>query len=378
MRIDQAGRPAERCVFGAPNNRVSVMVTTAAPRIEPAATDTPARRRLRLAAKGAGLVVAVTLLGVAVLASIGVGAKPIPLSRVLDALIHYDRTDTDHLIVRTIRVPRTAVGLVVGVALGLAGTLMQGLTRNPLADPGILGVNAGAALFVAMGIYTFGVTSSTTTVWFAMAGAALASVLVYALGSIGRDGATPVKLALAGAAVSILCMSLTRAVLLIDLATLDQFRFWDVGSLSGRPGTVVWSVLPFVATGSVLALALTRSLNGLALGDDTARALGQRVRVVRGVGALGIVLLCGAATAAAGPIGFVGLTVPHVARAVVGPDYRWVAPYSAVLAPLLLLGSDVLGRVIARPGEVEVGIVTAAIGAPVFIALVRRRKLAQL
>ena len=252
------------------------------------------------------------------------------------------------------------------------------MSRNTLADLGLLGVNAGAALFVAVGIYGFGVASLSGYVWFAFAGAATASLLVYSLGSVGRDGATPVKLALAGAAVSVLFMSLTRGVLLIDLATLDQFRFWEVGSLAGRRGDIAWSVLPFIAVGSVLAFGSARSLNGLAMGDDLARSLGQKVGRTRAVAALSIVLLCGAATAAAGPIGFIGLTIPHVARAIVGPDYRWVLPYSAVLAPVLLLGSDVLGRVVARPGEVEVGVITAVIGAPCFIALVRRRKLAAL
>lgn len=346
--------------------------------VHPRDTASAPRTNLGALRRCLGLVVALGALALVALLSIAVGAKPIRLSKVIDALVHYDRADNDHLIIHTIRLPRTAIGLLVGMALGLAGGVMQGVARNPLADPGILGVNAGAALFVAVGISTFGISSLSITVWFALAGAAVASVLVYALGSMGRDGATPVKLALAGAAISILCMSLTRAVLLIDLATLDQFRFWDVGSLAGRRADIAWAVLPFMAVGALLAFGTSRSLNGLALGDDVARALGQRVGLVRAVSTLSIVLLCGAATAAAGPIGFVGLTVPHVARVLVGPDYRWVLPYSAVLAPLLLLGADVLGRVVIRPGELEVGIVTAMIGAPVFIALVRRRKLAQL
>lgn len=323
--------------------------------------------------RSCGLLVAVVLLVLVALASVAVGAKPIPVGRVLEAFAHYDRGDDDHLIVRTIRVPRTILGLLVGAALGLAGAVMQGVTRNPLADPGILGVNAGAALFVATAIFALGISSLTAIVWFALLGAAFVALLVYALGSAGRDGATPVSLALAGAAVSILCVSLTRALLLIDLATLDQFRFWDVGSLAGRPSTVAWSVLPFLSVGAALAFGLARSLNGLALGDDVARSLGQRVQLVRGLSALAVVLLCGGATAAAGPIAFVGLTVPHVARAIVGPDQRWILPFSAVLAPLLLLGADVLGRVVARPGEIEVGILTAVVGAPVFVALVRRQ-----
>jgi iron complex transport system permease protein len=307
-----------------------------------------------------------------------VGAKPIAVGTVLEALTDYDPGVNDHLIVRSLRVPRTFAGLLVGMALGVAGAMMQGLARNPLADPGILGVNAGAALFVVIAIHVFGVGSLLGYVWFAFAGAAVTSVAVYTLSALGREGATPVKLALAGAAVTAFMASITSAILLLDVATLDQFRFWAVGSLAGRDSRLVTQVAPFVAVGVVMALASGRILNALALGDDVARALGQKVGLARAFSAASVVLLVGAATAAAGPIGFVGLTVPHVARAITGPDYRWVLPYSAVLAPILLLGADVVGRVIARPGEVQVGIVTALVGSPFFVALVRRRKLAEL
>jgi len=249
---------------------------------------------------------------------------------------------------------------------------------RPLADPGILGVNAGASLFVVVAIYTFGIGSLLGYVWFAFAGAAITSVVVYSLGSLGREGATPVKLALAGAAITAFLGSITTAILLIDVATLDQFRFWAVGSLSGRDGSIAAQLAPFIAVGTVMALASGRVLNAMALGDDVARSLGQRVGLARLVAAASVVLLVGAATAAAGPIGFVGLTVPHAARAVTGPDYRWVLAYSAVFAPILLLGSDIIGRVVARPAELQVGIVTALVGSPFFVALVRRRKLAEL
>lgn len=327
--------------------------------------------------RAAGLVMAASALVVVALCSIAYGSKPIAVGRVLDAVFAFDGSN-DHLIVRSLRVPRTLVGIGVGVALGLAGALMQGVTRNPLADPGILGVNAGASLAVVLAIYAIDVTSLSGYVWFAFLGAAGASVVVYGLGSLGRDGATPVKLALAGAAVSALLGSVTTAILLLDVATLDQFRFWVVGSLAGRDATILRQVAPFLAVGTVLALASARSLNTLSLGDDVARSLGQRVGLARACSALAVVVLTGAAVAAAGPIGFVGLTVPHVARAVTGPDYRWVLPYSAVLAPILLLGADIIGRVVARPGELQVGIVTAFLGAPFFVALVRRRKLAEL
>jgi iron complex transport system permease protein len=353
----------------------------ASPPSAPAPTRRRGRRREALLAggwtKSIGLLVALAVLALVVGASLAFGSKPIPFGTVWDALWHADGSN-EHVIIRSLRVPRTFLGLLVGMALGLAGAIVQGVTRNPLADPGILGIESGAALAVVLGIYAAGVETPGGYVWFAFAGAAIASAVVYGLGSIGRGGATPVKLALAGAALAAMLSSITTAVLLLDVETLDQFRFWVVGSLAGRGADVVTTVAPFIVVGTVLALASARSLNTLALGDDVARALGQRVRVARAVSTGAVVVLCGAATAAAGPIGFVGLTVPHVARAICGPDHRWILPWSAVLAPILLLGADVVGRVVARPGELQVGIVTALLGAPVFIALVRRRNLAEL
>jgi iron complex transport system permease protein len=341
----------------------------------------PVRRRGVVHHAAVRLIVLVVLIGVLALvlfASIAFGSKQIPLDVVRDGLVDFDATNPDHLIVRSLRLPRTIVGLLVGTALGLAGALMQGVTRNPLADPGILGVNAGAALFVVIGIQWFDIGNLTGYVWFAFVGAAITSVVVYSLGSLGREGATPVKLALAGAAITAFLASITSAILLLDITTLDQFRFWIVGSLSNRSTDVAAQVAPFIGLGVVAALVSGRLLNALALGDDVARSLGQRVALSRGFAGVTIVLLVGGATAAAGPIAFVGLTVPHVARAIVGPDYKWILPYSAVLAPILLLGSDIVGRVVDRPAEIQVGIITALIGAPFFIALVRYRKLAQL
>jgi iron complex transport system permease protein len=317
-----------------------------------------------------GCVVALVLV---TFASLAVGSHALSPASVVDALRHYDSTNEASLIVVDSRLPRTMVGLLVGVALGLAGTVMQGLTRNPLADPGLLGVNAGAALAVVVGIAVFGVSSTAGYVPFAFVGAGLASVVVYTIGSFGREGATPVKLALAGAAVSAALGSIVTAILLTSQQSLDQMRFWQVGALAGRSPEVAWQVLAPIAVGSVVALGLGRSLNGLALGEDVARALGARLGVVRAASAVAIVLLCGSATAAAGPIAFVGLIVPHAARRIVGPDYRWILVFSAVFAPTLLLACDVIGRVVAYPGELEVGIVTAFVGAPLFIALVRRK-----
>jgi iron complex transport system permease protein len=328
--------------------------------------------------RAAGLVGFALLLAATLFFSITMGARSITLDTIADAIWSFDPSVTEHVIVRDLRFPRTVLGMLVGAALGLAGTLMQGVTRNPLADPGILGVNAGAALFVVFGISVLGMTALTQYVWLAFLGAATASVLVYLVAAAGRDGATPIKLALSGAAITAAFASVTTVMLLLDVRTLNEFRFWEVGSLAGRQLDIVLQVLPFLLVGIALALLGGRTLNGLALGDHVARGLGQRVGLSRIVMALAIVVLCGAATAAAGPIVFAGLVIPHLARAIVGPDYRWILAYSLVLGPILLLGADVVGRVVSAPGEVQVGIVTAALGAPVFIALVRRRKLATL
>ncbi|HEX2133051.1 MAG TPA: iron chelate uptake ABC transporter family permease subunit [Actinophytocola sp.] len=329
----------------------------------------PARARTVGWLGGAGVVLA----GLVVV-SLLVGAKAIPVSTVVDALVEFDPTVNDHLFVREERLPRTLLALLVGAGLGLAGTVMQAVARNPLADPGVLGINAGASLFVVMGITLFGVTALTGYVWFAFGGALVATVLVYGVGALGREGATPVKIALSGAAANAAFVSLTTTVLLSDTDAFEQFRLWQVGSLSGRHVDVLIQVAPFLGAGIVLALASGRLLNTLTLGDDIARGLGQNTAVARTVAGVTVVLLCGAATAAAGPIGFVGLAVPPVARMVAGPDHRVVLPCALLFAPILVLAADILGRVIAWPGEVQVGIITAVLGAPVFIALVRRRR----
>lgn len=339
--------------------------------------DGRAAVRLATVRRAAGLVAAVAVLVAVALVSIAVGAKSIPLGTVVHVLVH-DEHSYDGLVVLDLRLPRTVLGVGVGAALGLAGALMQALTRNPLADPGVLGVNAGASAAVVMAMWVWGFTDLDAYVWFAFVGAGVASVVVYALGSRGRGGATPVRLALAGTAVSAALGALISAVTLVEPNVFDQFRFWSVGSLSGTSMSVLWQVLPFLAIGALLALGLARSLNALALGDDAGRALGAHPGWTRALGALSVTLLCGAATAAVGPIGFIGLTVPHMARAVTGPDQRWVLPYSMVLGAIVLLGSDIVGRVVAPPGEVQVGIVTAFVGAPVLIALVRRRKVVRL
>lgn len=318
-----------------------------------------------------GLSVAVLVL--ACLASLGLGARQVDTATLLAALTDFDAADADHAVLAS-RVPRTVVAVLAGAALGLSGAAMQGVARNPLADPGILGVSAGAALGVVVAISVFGLTTLTGYVWFAFFGAGAAAVVVHAVASTGREGATPVKLALAGAVLSAGLTSLLQGVLVTSQSTLDAFRFWQVGSVAGRGWDVILPVLPFLAVGAVVVLGTARVLNGLALGDDLARGLGQSVAVGRAVTALGVVVLCGGATALAGPILFVGLVVPHVARAFAGPDHRWVLPLSMVLAPTLLVLADTAGRLALPPGEVSAGVMTAVLGAPAFLWLVHRSR----
>ena len=325
----------------------------------------------------AGLVAGSLLLGLCAVASLAIGSRSLPFDEVVRAFTAYDGSDA-HAIVRDLRVPRTELGLLVGAALGAAGALMQGVTRNALAEPGILGINAGASLAVVLAISVVGIDSVSGYTGFALLGAALTAALVFVLGGAGRGGPTPVRLALAGAVLMTLLISLTSAILVFDARTLDEFRFWIVGSIAGREAGVVVAILPFVAAGLAIALCAGRWLNALSLGDDVARALGQHVGRTRIVATAGFVLLAGAAVAAAGPVAFVGLAVPHVVRTLVGPDYRWILPYSILAGGIALLSGDVLGRVLARPEELEVGIVTALVGAPFFIWLVRRRALTSL
>lgn len=321
------------------------------------------------------LVAGVVVLLVLCVLSLAIGTRNIPPGEALATL--FGRGDEDAIIWGT-RFPRTLLGIVVGVALGLAGAVMQALTRNPLGDPGLLGISAGAAFGIVVAVATTGIASLYGYIWFAFAGAAVASVIVYLLGSVGRGGATPVKLALAGVAITALLTSLTNGISLVDPEALDRYRFWASGSLAGQDNGVLLRVLPFVVVGAGLALASANAFNSMALGDDVAKALGRRIALTRIQGAVAVTLLTGAAVAVVGPIVFVGLVVPHVARAITGPDHRWLLPYSMLLSPILVLAADIIGRVIGRPGEVDVGIVVAFIGAPFFIALVRRRRLAEL
>jgi iron complex transport system permease protein len=321
---------------------------------------------------GAGVAV----LALLCVASAAFGVREVSLSDVLAAL-RGDSSDVARAAV-VARLPRTALAILVGAALALSGAAMQAVTRNPLADPGILGVSNGAALAVVLGIAFFGLSAPYPTMAVATVGAGAAAVFVYSVGSLGRGGATPLKLALAGAATSAALSSLTSAVLLPRVDVMEEFRFWQIGGVGGATWERTATVLPVLAVGALVTLAVARGMNSLALGDDVATSLGVDVPRIRVIASAGAVVLCGAATAVAGPIGFVGLVVPHACRLLVGPDHRWLLPFSALAGASLLVGADVVGRVIARPAEVQVGIITAVIGAPFFIAIVRHQKVREL
>jgi ABC-type Fe3+-siderophore transport system permease subunit len=319
-----------------------------------------------------GLAIALLMLLVLLVASVMIGSTSIAPKVVWDALFH-PSADIDQFAIRDFRLPRTIVGLVVGVALGLSGALIQALTRNPLADPGILGVHAGASFAVTVAVGLLGVRDVQAYMGFAFAGALAVTLAVLALGST-RQGQSPVVMVLAGVCVGAVLGGAREALQLTNPDAFDAMRYWNAGSIVGRPLDVVWPILPFFAVAFVAAFAVSGPLNAIALGDDLAAAQGVRIIRTRLLAVIALTLLAGGATAIAGPIGFVGLMVPHVARWIVGPNQRWIFGYSIVLAPCLLLASDILGRVVVWPGELPVGIVTAFVGAPVLIVLVRRKK----
>lgn len=330
-----------------------------------------------MARSAALLLMAAALAGVVVM-SLRVGSVPITTADVLNALFNYQPDSYEQTVVRSLRLPRTVIGLGVGPALAVAGAALQAAMRNPLAGPSILGVNSGAAFGVVSAVFLGKLTHPFQFVWFAFAGALAASAVVYAIGSAGPGGASPVKLALAGVIVSTVLNSWLTALLLLDQQTLEMVRFWLAGSLAGRDLNVFFAVLPFLALGVGVMLLLGHQINILSLGEETARSLGMRTDAMRGLVALLVVLMAGASVAAAGPIGFVGLAVPHIVRTLVGPDYRWVLGFSALLGPLLLLSADIVGRVVIHPAEVQVGIITAVVGAPFLILLARRGRVADL
>jgi len=322
------------------------------------------------------LLVGVGVLAALCVASLAIGTRFVSPDEVLAALTG-DSSSIGAAAV-TARIPRTVLALLVGAALALSGTTLQAVTRNPLADPGILGLSMGASLAVVCGMAFFGLTDPIATLIIAIIGSSATGVFVYAIGSLGRDGATPLKLALAGAATAAALTSLVSAVMLPRAQSLTTFRFWQIGGVGGAVWDRILLLLPALVLGAILVHVCARGMNSLALGDDVATGLGENVARTRIVSAAGAFILCGAATAIAGPIAFVGLIVPHLCRLLIGTDHRWLLPFTAVIGAGLLVAADVVGRVIARPDEVEVGIVTALIGAPVFIALARRRKVREL
>ncbi|HEX2313254.1 MAG TPA: iron chelate uptake ABC transporter family permease subunit [Thermomonospora sp.] len=346
----------------------------------PSPPDAPGGPRVRGARAWLPVAAAVTLAALCLL-SLAVGSRAIPLDQVMATLTDRDGADVApdvEAIVWGSRLPRTVLAVLAGAALGLAGAVMQGLTRNPLADPGLLGVSAGAAFGTVVAAGVLGVTSLLGSIWFAFGGAVVAAVVVYLLGSRGRGGSSPVKLALAGVAVTYLLDSLTSGIALTDPEALDRYRYWSAGSLTGHDGGTLLRIAPFLAVGAVLALTLAPALNSIALGDDVAAALGRRLGVIRVRAALAVTLLTGAIVAVTGPIVFVGLVVPHVVRILTGPDHRRLLPGCVLVAPCLVLVADIIGRVVARPTEIDVSLIAAFLGAPFFIALVRRRRLAEL
>ncbi len=347
-------------------------MTTTSPRSDSGVAIVRRPNRVRLLWLGAVVLVLLLLC----VASILVGSREVSWTDAVAGVLGGTENLGQAAVVT--RVPRTVLALIVGAALGVSGAVMQGVTRNPLADPGILGVNLGAALAVVIGIAWFGLASAAGFVWVAILGAALAAVFVYTVGSLGRGGATPLKLALAGAATSAALASFVTAVWLPRGDIAGSVRSWLIGGVGGATWDTTMLVLPFVVAGFVISLLSARSLNSLALGDDLAAGLGERVAVVRAIAALGAVLLCGAATAVAGPIAFVGLLVPHACRLLVGIDHRWLLPFSALTGAGLLVASDIVGRIVARPSEIDVGIITSLIGAPFFIWIVRSRKVRSL
>lgn len=341
--------------------------------VAPSATVAPSRS---VAAGASRAVVVLVAAGVLVLAgvvlSLALGVREVSIGESWRALTDPVAGNVDHAVIRGQRVPRTVIALLAGAALGLAGVLSQGITRNPLADPGLLGLNAGAALGIVIAATAFGVVSPLGSVWFAFAGAAIAALTVFAIGH-GR----PVQLALAGATLTALLQPISNLILFRDVDAVNQLRYWAVGALNGRDLDAMTVLWPFIALGLVIAFLVAHRLNGLALGDDIAAALGQGVGTTRAITGVAIICLAGAATALAGPIALVGLAVPHAARRLIGSDYRWLVPLCALLGPVMLLAADIIGRLV-KSDELEAGVVAALLGAPVLIAVARGRRVAGL
>ena len=323
------------------------------------------------------IILCLALLSIMVIFSISLGAKSIAFSKVADVLLGNDPDSLEAAIILQ-RIPRSVFGILAGGALGISGALMQSITRNPIADPSILGVNTGASLFVVVGIAFFNITVAYQYIWLAIIGAGVTAVFVYSVASMGKDGATPIKLALSGSAVSIVLGSLVSTIMLPNNRVMEAFRFWQVGSIGSATWENIMLISPFLIVGFIISMFISGYLNNLALGDEAATALGTNVVMTRTIGALSSVLLCGATTALAGPIGFVGLIIPHIIRLIFGSEMSKMLPLSFLGSAILMLISDIIGRIISLPGETEVGIVTAVLGAPVFILAIRKGRVKSL
>ena len=323
------------------------------------------------------IILCLALLSIMVIFSISLGAKSIAFYKVADILLGNDPDSLEAAIILQ-RIPRTVFGILAGGALGISGALMQSITRNPIADPSILGVNTGASLFVVVGIAFFNITVAYQYIWLAIIGAGVTAVFVYSVASMGKDGATPLKLALSGSAVSIVLGSLVSTIMLPNNRVMEAFRFWQVGSIGSATWENIMLISPFLIVGFIISMFISGYLNNLALGDEAATALGTNVVMTRTIGALASVLLCGATTALAGPIGFVGLIIPHIIRLIFGSEMSKMLPLSFLGSAILMLISDIIGRIISLPGETEVGIVTAVLGAPVFILAIRKGRVKSL
>ncbi|WP_010277784.1 FecCD family ABC transporter permease [Paenibacillus senegalensis] len=319
-----------------------------------------------------GMLAAVGLMAAAFAASLLFGRTPMTVAIVIEAFTNYDSSSIEHIIIHTERLPRAVIALIAGASLAVAGALMQALTRNPLASPGVFGINAGAVFFIVLAVVLFKVSALDQLMWYGFLGAAVSAVIVYALGSIGRDGLTPIKIVLAGTAITALFVSFTQAILVLNEAGLQDVMFWLAGSVSGRSLDMLLPVLPYILIAGVIALFMGRAVNLLITGDDIAKGMGQNILLVKIVMGILIVLLAGGSVAVVGSVGFIGLVVPHLSRAFVGNDYRWLIPYSGVLGMVLLLTADVVARLLIMPAEVPIGVMTALVGGPFFIYIARK------
>lgn len=300
------------------------------------------------------------------------GRTFIPWREVMSAMLHYNPESTVDVLVQTERFPRAVIGMVVGASLAIAGALMQALTRNPLASPSTFGINAGAIFFVVVASLMFSISEMTQLMWFAFAGALVSALIVYGLGSIGRDGLTPIKIVLAGSAILALFTSFTQAMLVLNESGMQNVLFWLAGAIGGRTLDMLQPVSPLLAIAGITALFMGRAINLFVTGDDIAKGMGQRVLLLKIVIGIVVVILAGGSVAIVGAVGFVGLFIPHIARALVGTDYRWIIPFSGALGGLLLMTADLIARLIILPQEVPLGVITALIGVPFFIYIARK------